>query len=353
MVFFFFFFFSSRRRHTRSYGDWSSDVCSSDLGRLHLLRRPAHATRQVPGAVEAGEADLVHPGVDPARAHRGARRRAALHPGRRARQPARRLPPPAEPPYLWHPRHGHSVGHRHGGDPRLHPPLPRGRRAALPAGSGRHARRVHLPAGEGGRARRHDLRRGAPRHLSLRAVPRRRRAHRPRAREAHGSSGRAAPRRRAREPDGGPAPRLARRPARLLSCAGEARRVIDRLFQLRARGTDLRTEVVGGASTFAALSYIVFVQPAVLATTGMEPGAVLAATCLASAFATALMGLWANYPIAVAPAMGHNFYFALVVAGPVAAGRLGCSWQVALGANCIAGVLFLVLSLVGLRARQS
>jgi len=127
--------------------------------------------------------------------------------------------------------------------------------------------------------------------------------------------------------------------------------VIDRLFQLRARGTDLRTEAVGGASTFAALSYIVFVQPAVLATTGMEPGAVLAATCLASAFATALMGLWANYPIAVAPAMGHNFYFALVVAGPVAAGGFGCSWQVALGANCIAGVLFLVLSLVGLRER--
>src|SRR5207245_8570796 len=138
---------------------------------------------------------------------------------------------------------------------------------------------------------------------------------------------------------------------RLLTKPGRARRVIDRLFQLRARGTDLRTEVVGGASTFAALSYIVFVQPAVLATTGMEPGAVLAATCLASAFATALMGLWANYPIAVAPAMGHNFYFALVVAGPVAAGGLGCSWQVALGANCIAGVLFLVLSLVGLRER--
>src|SRR5207247_2539866 len=81
---------------------------------------------------------------------------------------------------------------------------------------------------------------------------------------------------------------------------GRACRVIDRLFQLRARGTDLRTEVVGGASTFAALSYIVFVQPAVLATTGMEPGAVLAATCLASAFATALMGLWANYPMAAA-----------------------------------------------------
>jgi AGZA family xanthine/uracil permease-like MFS transporter len=127
--------------------------------------------------------------------------------------------------------------------------------------------------------------------------------------------------------------------------------VLERLFQLHARGTDPRTEVIGGASTFAALSYIVFVQPAVLATTGMEPGAVLAATCLTSAFATALMGLWANYPIAVAPAMGHNFYFALVVAGPVAAGGLGCSWPVALGANCVAGILFLVLSLVGPRER--
>jgi AGZA family xanthine/uracil permease-like MFS transporter len=78
---------------------------------------------------------------------------------------------------------------------------------------------------------------------------------------------------------------------------------------------------------------------------------VLTATCLASAFATVLMGLWANYPIAVAPAMGHNFYFALVVAGPVASGGLGHSWQVALGANCLASLVFLALSLVGLRER--
>ena len=125
----------------------------------------------------------------------------------------------------------------------------------------------------------------------------------------------------------------------------------DRFFQLRARGTDLRTELIGGATTFAALAYIIVVQPAVLATTGMDPGAVLTATCLASAFATVLMGLWANYPIAVAPAMGHNFYFALVVAGPVASGGLGHSWRVALGANCIAGAVFLGLSLVGLRER--
>jgi len=127
--------------------------------------------------------------------------------------------------------------------------------------------------------------------------------------------------------------------------------VIERLFQLRAHGTDVRTEVIGGVTTFVTLSYIIFVQPAVLATTGMDPGAVLTATCIASAFATALMGLWANYPIAVAPAMGHNFYFAFMVAGPVAAGGMGYSWQVALGANCIAGCVFLVLSLVGVRER--
>ena len=127
--------------------------------------------------------------------------------------------------------------------------------------------------------------------------------------------------------------------------------MLDRLFQLRARGTTARTEILGGVTTFVTLSYVVFVQPAVLATTGMEPGAVLVATCLASAFATLLMGLWARYPIAVAPAMGHNFYFAFTVAGPVAAGGLGYGWQVALGANCLAGVAFLVLSLVGLRER--
>jgi len=127
--------------------------------------------------------------------------------------------------------------------------------------------------------------------------------------------------------------------------------VLDRLFQLRARGTDVRTEILGGVTTFATLSYIVLVQPAVLATTGMDAGAVLTATCLASAFATALMGLWANYPFAVAPAMGHNFYFAFMVAAPLAQGGLGVPWRTALGANCLAGLAFLALSLAGLRER--
>src|SRR5438552_10726657 len=119
--------------------------------------------------------------------------------------------------------------------------------------------------------------------------------------------------------------------------------MIERLFHLRSQGTDVRTELIGGATTFVTLSYIIFVQPAVLSTTGMDAGAVLTATCVASAFATLLMGLWANYPIAVAPAMGHNFYFAFTVAGPLAAGGLGYPWPVALGANCIAGIIFLLL----------
>ena len=86
--------------------------------------------------------------------------------------------------------------------------------------------------------------------------------------------------------------------------------VIDRLFQLTAHNTTVRTEIVAGITTFLAMAYIIFVQPAVLSAAGMDFGAVMAATCLASALATLLMGVLANYPIAIALAMGHNFYFA-------------------------------------------
>lgn len=127
--------------------------------------------------------------------------------------------------------------------------------------------------------------------------------------------------------------------------------LLERWFEIGARGSSIAAECMGGATTFVTLSYIVFVQPAVLGMAGMDPGAVMTATCLASALATLMMGLWANYPIAVAPAMGHNFYFALIVAGPLAAGGMGYSWQVALGANCVAGAVFLLLSLLGLRER--
>jgi AGZA family xanthine/uracil permease-like MFS transporter len=122
--------------------------------------------------------------------------------------------------------------------------------------------------------------------------------------------------------------------------------LLDRWFALRANVTTVRTEIIAGLTTYLALAYIVFVQPAVLSAAGMDFGAVMAATCVASAFATLLMAGFANYPIAVAPAMGHNFYFAFaVVVG------MKVPWQVALGAVAIAGTIFVLTAGVGLRER--
>ncbi len=123
-------------------------------------------------------------------------------------------------------------------------------------------------------------------------------------------------------------------------------RFLDHRFALTANGTTVRTEIVAGVTTFLTMAYIIFVQPAVLSAAGMDFGAVLAATCLATALATALMALLANYPIAVAPAMGHNFFFAYsVVVG------MHVSWRVALGGVAIAGIIFVLTAGVGLRER--
>ncbi len=122
--------------------------------------------------------------------------------------------------------------------------------------------------------------------------------------------------------------------------------VLERQFQLASHGTNLRTEVLAGVTTFLTMAYIVFVQPAVLGAAGMDFGAVMVATCVATAFATLLMGLLANYPIAVAPAMGHNFFFAYTV---VLAMKV--PWQTALGAVAIAGVAFVLTAGIGLRER--
>jgi AGZA family xanthine/uracil permease-like MFS transporter len=122
--------------------------------------------------------------------------------------------------------------------------------------------------------------------------------------------------------------------------------VLERLFHLRANGTTVRTELLAGATTFLTMAYIIFVQPAVLSAAGMDFGAVLVATCIASGLATLLMAWLANYPIAVAPAMGHNFFFAFsVVVG------MQVPWQVALGAVAIAGAIFILTAGVGLRER--
>ena len=104
--------------------------------------------------------------------------------------------------------------------------------------------------------------------------------------------------------------------------------------------------MLAGLTTFLTMAYIVFVQPAVLSAAGMDFGAVMVATCLSTAIATALMALLANYPIAVAPAMGHNFFFAYsVVVG------MKVPWQVALGAVAIAGLVFVLTAGIGLRER--
>ena len=90
-------------------------------------------------------------------------------------------------------------------------------------------------------------------------------------------------------------------------------RFLEARFGLSAHHTTIGTELLAGVTTFLTMAYIIFVQPAVLSAAGMDFGAVLVATCLATAFATTLMALLANYPIAVAPAMGHNFFFAYSV----------------------------------------
>lgn len=122
------------------------------------------------------------------------------------------------------------------------------------------------------------------------------------------------------------------------------RQLLNRLFKLEEHGTTIGTEIRGGVVTFLTMSYIIFVQPAILSQAGMDFGAVMAATCISSAVAIFLMGLLANYPIALAPGMGENFFFTYtVVLG------MGISWQVALGAVFISGVAFILLSAVRLR----
>lgn len=128
--------------------------------------------------------------------------------------------------------------------------------------------------------------------------------------------------------------------------SGYSPAVIERLFHLSEHNTTVRTEVIAGVTTFLTMAYIIFVQPTVLSAAGMDFGAVLVATCLASGIATLLMAFLANYPIAVAPAMGHNFFFAFTV---VAAMRV--PWQAALGAVACAGLIFIVTAGVGLRER--
>jgi AGZA family xanthine/uracil permease-like MFS transporter len=120
--------------------------------------------------------------------------------------------------------------------------------------------------------------------------------------------------------------------------------MLQRLFKLKENDTSVSQEMVGGLTTFMTMAYIIFVQPAVLSAAGMDFGAVMVATCVSSAIAIFFMAFLANYPIALAPAMGHNFFIVYTVCL-----TMGVPWQTALGANFISGVVFIILSFFGFR----
>jgi len=120
--------------------------------------------------------------------------------------------------------------------------------------------------------------------------------------------------------------------------------MLDNIFKLKEHGTTVSQEMIGGLTTFMTMAYIIFVQPAVLSAAGMDFGSVMVATCLSSALATFLMAFLANYPIALAPAMGHNFFFVYTICL-----AMGVPWQTALGANFLSGAAFIILAIFGLR----
>lgn len=116
------------------------------------------------------------------------------------------------------------------------------------------------------------------------------------------------------------------------------------MFKFKENNTNVKTEVIAGLTTFMTMAYILAVNPNLLSAAGMDPTAVLIATCLASFIGTLAMALMANYPFALAPGMGLNAYFAFTVCG-----NMGYDWRVALMAVFIEGIIFIVLSLTNVR----
>ncbi|MGB3812639.1 MAG: NCS2 family permease [Shinella sp.] len=121
--------------------------------------------------------------------------------------------------------------------------------------------------------------------------------------------------------------------------------MFERLFKLSEHGTTVRTEVIAGLTTFLTMSYIIFVNPDILSTTGMDRDAVFVATCLAAALGSIVMATVANWPIGMAPGMGLNAFFAFTVVA-----SLGFTWQQALGAVFISGIIFVILTVTGVRS---
>src|SRR5437667_2863733 len=131
--------------------------------------------------------------------------------------------------------------------------------------------------------------------------------------------------------------------------------MMEQLFKLSEHKTTVRTEVLAGLTTFLTMAYIIFVQPSVLSgkmfgtDTGLDFGAVTTATCVSAALATTIMAFYGRYPIAQASGMGENFFFVFSALPAATAAGFSNGWQVALGMVFISGVMFLILSLVGLR----
>src|ERR1700739_724032 len=120
--------------------------------------------------------------------------------------------------------------------------------------------------------------------------------------------------------------------------------MLERLFDLRGRGTTVRTEVLAGLTPFVTMAYIVVVNPTILGAAGMPVAAVAVATCLGAGFGSILMGLLSNYPLALAPGMGLNAYFTYTVVK-----GMGLPWQTALGCVFVSGVAFFALTVAGVR----
>ena len=121
--------------------------------------------------------------------------------------------------------------------------------------------------------------------------------------------------------------------------------MFEQLFKLREHGTNIKTEILAGVTTFLTMSYIIFVNPEILSSTGMDRNAIFVATCVAAIIGSLIMAFVANWPIGMAPGMGLNAFFAFTIVG-----TLGFTWQQALGAVFISGIIFLILTVSGIRS---
>jgi AGZA family xanthine/uracil permease-like MFS transporter len=120
--------------------------------------------------------------------------------------------------------------------------------------------------------------------------------------------------------------------------------ILEKFFHLKSNGTSIKQELLAGFTTFITMAYIIFVNPQMMSASGMDYGASFVGTCLAAALACIVMGLYSNWPVALAPGMGLNAFFTYTVVG-----EMGYSWEVALGAVFLAGILFVIMSVTPLR----